>query len=143
MSTVDKHIRDIDTAICENIDDLEGNRGLLSQNVLQQLRHLVEGVAVRIHTADGETEYDWDAITAGLSWIKGKGQFAFLNKFHRLLEPSVSHYTFDWDNSERLMLKYYEYLLRLRDLLRDKTGIEVLANLEKFLPPPRRHVVFT
>jgi hypothetical protein len=132
VSTVDQHIRDIDAAICENIDGLEGNRGLLSQNLLQQLRHLVEGVAVRIHTGAGEAEYDYGAITAGLSWIKGKGQFAFLNRFHRLLEPTVSHYTFDGDNSERLMLKYYEYLLRLRDLLREKTGSEVLTNLEKF-----------
>ena len=27
---------------------------------------------------------------------------------------SVSHYTFEGDASERLMLKYYEYLLRTR-----------------------------
>ncbi|WP_243073671.1 ATP-dependent RecD-like DNA helicase [Microbacterium sp. SS28] len=132
MSNVDTHIRDIDTAICENIDGLSGNRALLAQNVLQQLRHLVEGVAVRLQSGNGTTNYDYAAITAGLAWLKGKGQLAFLSRFYRMLEPSVSHYTFDGDGSERLMLKYYEYLLRVRALLRDQCGIDVLANLEKF-----------
>ena len=30
------------------------------------------------------------------------------------------------------MLKYYEYLLRIRSLLKDNCGISVLANLELF-----------
>jgi energy-coupling factor transporter ATP-binding protein EcfA2 len=38
----------------------------------------------------------------------------------------------DGDGSERLMLKYYEYLLRLRILLKDSCGIDVLSNLESF-----------
>ena len=132
MSSVDTHIAAVDDVICQNIKGLEGNRALLSQNVLQQLRHLVEGIAVRLHTADGTVEYDYGAITAGLAWLKGKGQLAFLSRFYRLLEPSVSHYAFDGDGSERLMLKYYEYMLRARTLLREQTGMEILSNLEKF-----------
>lgn len=38
----------------------------------------------------------------------------------------------DGDASERLMLKYYEYLQRIRTLLKNSCGIEVLANLESF-----------
>jgi energy-coupling factor transporter ATP-binding protein EcfA2 len=49
-----------------------------------------------------------------------------------MLEASASHYTMDGDGSERLMLKYYEYLLRLRILLKDSCGIDVLSNLESF-----------
>jgi hypothetical protein len=33
-----------------------------------------------------------------------------LGKFHDLLKISTSHYTLDGDASERLMLKYYEYI---------------------------------
>jgi hypothetical protein len=44
----------------------------------------------------------------------------------------TSHYSFDGDASERLMLKYYEYLHRIRSLLHDSCGISTLANLEKF-----------
>ncbi|WP_231600621.1 ATP-dependent RecD-like DNA helicase [Salinibacterium sp. SWN248] len=55
-----------------------------------------------------------------------------MNRFYTLLQPSTSHYTFDGDSSERLMLKYYEYLLRVRAFLSDAFGVEVLANLESF-----------
>lgn len=132
MSTVDTHIRSIDEAICSNIAVLGHNRGLLSQNMLSQLRNLIEGVAVRVHTNNGDTEHDYDAITAGLAFVKSRGKLAFLNRFYSLLQPSASHYTFDGDGSERLMLKYYEYLHRLRTFMHDTFGMDVLANLESF-----------
>ena len=47
MTTVGEHIQSTDAAICQNIDSLTDQRELLSQNVLAQLRNLVEGVAVR------------------------------------------------------------------------------------------------
>src|SRR5918995_2692562 len=56
----------------------------------------------------------------------------FLGKFHKLIQVSASHYMLEGDASERLMLKYYEYLHRIRSLLRDSCGIEVLASLEAF-----------
>ena len=132
MSSVDAHIRAIDEVICDNIDEMVNNRGLLSQNMLQQLRHLAEGVAVLIHTNDGTAEYDYPAIEAGLAHIKSQGKLSFLGRFHKLLQPSASHYTFDGDSSERLMLKYYEYLVRIRSFLNSTFGMKVLANLESF-----------
>lgn len=134
MTTVGEHIRSTDEAICRNIEALAGQRALLSQNLLSQLRNLVEGVAVRIERGSSDTEYDWPAIRSGVDLIKsrGKGGYRFLGRFYRLLEASVSHYTVDGDASERLMLKYYEYLLRIRALLRDDYGITVLDNLESF-----------
>jgi hypothetical protein len=48
MTTVGEHIQSADAAICRNIDSLTDQRDLLSQNVLAQLRNLVEGVAVRL-----------------------------------------------------------------------------------------------
>jgi helicase, putative len=44
----------------------------------------------------------------------------------------VSHYSRDENNSERLMLKYYEYLLYIKNFLKDEYNIEVLDNLAKF-----------
>lgn len=48
------------------------------------------------------------------------------------MQISVSHYTLDPDSSERLMLKYYEYLLRIRILMKEKFGMKLLANLSQF-----------
>ena len=51
---------------------------------------------------------------------------------HDFLQIVASHYTMDEENSERLMLKYYEYLLKLRKFLHDKYSLEILDNLEDF-----------
>ncbi|MBB5935428.1 ATP-dependent DNA helicase [Streptomyces zagrosensis] len=132
MTTVDEHIQSTDAAICQNIASLTHQRDLLSQNILAQLRNLVEGVAVRLQSGTSDTQYNYPAIGLGLAFVKGSGQYSFLGRFHKLLEASASHYTMDGDASERLMLKYYEYLLRIRTLLKGGCGIDVLANLESF-----------
>lgn len=132
MATVGEQIRGADAAICGNIESLAGQRDLLSQNVLAQLRNLVEGAAVVLHSGGADGEYDYPAIASALAFVRSKGQFSFLAKFHKLIQISASHYTLDGDSSERLMLKYYEYLYRIRSLLSERCGIEVLANLEVF-----------
>ena len=132
MVTVSEHIASIDDAICMNIEALNGHRELLSQNILGQMRNLVEGVAVYIHTRRGDTDFDYKFITPALEWVSSQGKLNFVTRFHKLLQPSVSHYTFDGDTSERLMLRYYEYLLRLRKILHDISDVEILNNLESF-----------
>ncbi|HSG38406.1 MAG TPA: ATP-dependent RecD-like DNA helicase [Thermoanaerobaculia bacterium] len=132
MTTVNKQIQSADEAICRNIESLADQRALLSQNVLSQLRNLVEGIAVRLHTGSPDAEFNHAAVGPGLAFVKSKGRFNFLGKFHKLIQISASHYTLDGDASERLMLKYYEYLHRIRSLLRDNCGVGVLANLEAF-----------
>ena len=132
MATVSKQIQSADEAICRNIEALADQRALLSQNVLSQLRNLVEGVAVRLHTGLPDAEFNYAAVESGLAFVKSKARFNFLGKFHKLIQISASHYTLDGDASERLMLKYYEYLYRIRSLLQDNCGVGVLANLEAF-----------
>ena len=132
MATVNKQIESADEAICRNIESLADQRALLSQNILSQLRNLVEGVAVRLHTGSPDAEFNYAAIEPGLAFVRSKARFNFLGKFHKLIQVGASHYTLDGDGSERLMLKYYEYLYRIRNLLRSSFGIGVLANLEAF-----------
>jgi len=132
MTTIGEHIQITDAAICENIAALADQRKLLSQNILSQLRNLIEGTAYRLQAGTSDAEYDWAAVGLGMTFVRGKGQYRFLSRFHKFIEAVASHYTMDGDTSERLMLKYYEYMLRLRMLLRDRCGIEVLANLELF-----------
>lgn len=132
MTTVSRQIQSADEAICRNIESLADQRALLSQNVLAQLRNLVEGVAVRLHTGSPDAEFNYAAVEPALAFVKSEARFNFLGKFHKLIQKSVSHYTLDGDASERLMLKYYEYLHRIRRLLQDNCGVTVLANLEAF-----------
>jgi hypothetical protein len=132
MASVAEQIKSANAAICQNIDALGEQRSLLSQNVLAQLRNLVEGVLVRLHLGTGDAEFSYDAVKPALAYVRSQGKMNFLGRFHSLLQASSSHYTLDGDASERLMLKYYEYLHRLRSLARTTCAIDVLRNLESF-----------
>ncbi len=132
MATVVEQIRSASAAICQNIDALGQQRPLLSQNVLAQLRNLVEGVLVRLHQGTNDAEFTFDAVKPALAYVRSQGKLNFLARFHRLLQASSSHYTLDGDASERLMLKYCEYMYRLRSVVRAACAIDVLGNLESF-----------
>ena len=132
MTTVGEQIQSANDAICKNIDSLADDRALLSQNVLAQLRNLVEGVVVRLHTGKSSAEFKYEAVAPALAFVRADARFNFLGRFHKLIQKSASHYTLDGDASERLMLKYYEYLFRTRRVLADCCETDVLANLESF-----------
>ncbi|MFF4626343.1 ATP-dependent DNA helicase [Streptomyces griseorubiginosus] len=132
MASVEQQVKSADRVICENIANPVGDRGFLSQNVLAQLRNLVEGLIVWAHLKDGSTEFHYDQVGPARDAVKGIAKFRLLSRFHGLLQASVSHYTLDRDPSERLMLKYYEYLLRTRDLAQQQFGVTILDNIEHF-----------
>jgi hypothetical protein len=133
MATVDKQIRTVGANISDNIASQSHDRALLAQNILSQLRNLVEAVAVRLYKDDGSVEFSYDLVNPAMDWIgSGKKQINFIHRFHKLLQLSASHYTLEGDASERLMLKYYEYLLRIRTLVKNKCKIDILPNLEDF-----------
>lgn len=75
---------------------------------------------------------DYQDKKAAWSYAKTKGQLRFLSKFHDLLQKSVSHYTFDEGGSERLMLKYYEHLLKIKVFLKTTYNMDVLENIDDF-----------
>ncbi|MFF3503789.1 ATP-dependent RecD-like DNA helicase [Streptomyces sp. NPDC003247] len=132
MATVEQQVKSADDVICRNLANPVGDRGFLSQNVLGQLRNLVEGLAVWAHLNDRSAEFHYNQVGPALDAVKALAKIRLLSRFHGLLQASVSHYTLDRDPSERLMLKYYEYLLRTRNLAKDQLGITILANIEQF-----------
>ena len=130
---IDEYIKIIDQNICENIEKLKGlDRGFLSQNIIAQLRNFVEHVFVKIKTPNADLQIDYMPLKGGEKYVKGLGRYKWLSNFHKCLEASSSHYTRNGDVSERLMLKYYEYLIRLREFLQNSYGFSVLKNLNKF-----------
>lgn len=131
MRNVDEQINISNDAICKLIDKFETNeRGLLSQTILDQLRNFVEAVSVK--TA-GETEYSYQIFQdKAKNFVAARSNLRFLSKFHKYLQLSKSHYATDEDASERLMLKYYEFLLKIRSLLKNDFNIDVLDNIDKF-----------
>ncbi|AEG10274.1 helicase [Shewanella baltica BA175] len=132
MTTVMYQIQNVDNLICRNISAYMSNRDLLSQNLLSQLRNLIEGVSVLFHKDSLSAEFNYPAIEPAIKFVKSKSDLNFIGRFHKLLQISASHYTLDGDNSERLMLKYYEYLYRIKSLIYKKYNFNILNNLELF-----------
>jgi helicase, putative len=134
MLKIDVAIKETASVISKNIDRFDDSeRGLLSQNILAQLRNLVEYIAQKIYSNGQDIDpNNYSHKKEAWEYIKSQGSFDFLHKFHSLLQKSVSHYTIDENGSERLMLKYYEYLLRIKSFLRKEYGLDVLYNIEKF-----------
>lgn len=132
MASIENQIRSTNRAICLNIATLNSERSLLSQNILSQLRNLIEGIVVFIQAGTLHSDFRYDKVGPALESVKRNGKINFLSKFHKLIQKSASHYTFDGDASERLMLKYYEYLLRTKHLLNEQYNISILENLESF-----------
>ncbi len=119
--------------ICTNIERSNATeRGFLSQNILSQLRNLVEAALVALSTKNTEVKYDYNTITNVIQLAKGKSSLNILSRFHKLLQMTTSHYIMNEENSERLMLKYYEYMIKLKNLVKDELEIDILYNIHKF-----------
>lgn len=133
MKLIDREILNINENICQNIELATSyKRGFVSQNILSQLRNLIEHIAIKCYSEGHDIENKYENIGKALAFVKSRAHLRFINNFHKLLQIVASHYTLDQDKSERLMLKYYEYLLRIRSFLLENYGLQVLYNLEQF-----------
>lgn len=134
MLKIDKAILDTNGAICDNIKLVNfTDRGFISQNILGQIRNFVEYVAIKAYSNGADVNpNDYNYRVTALKDMERHGNLRFLYKFHEMLQKSVSHYTVDKDGSERLMLKYYEHLLKIKIYLKDNHNIDVLENIQDF-----------
>ncbi len=133
MNKIDSHILEINKVICKNIDEFDvADRGLLSQNILSQLRNFVEHISLKIFDNGRNIDVYYENIKKANAYVKTIGKLRFLSRFHKLLQITASHYTLDEENSERLMLKYYEYLIKIKSYLKKSWNLEVLENINEF-----------
>ena len=134
MLRIDKAILDTNGVICDNISQLSfADRGLLSQNILGHIRNFVEYIAIKAYSNGQDVNpNDYNLNVAALKDMQRRGDLRFLYRFHEMLQKSVSHYTVDKDGSERLMLKYYEHLLKIKLYLKRTFNLDVLENISDF-----------
>ncbi|BCX79941.1 ATP-dependent RecD-like DNA helicase [Campylobacter sp. 19-13652] len=135
MDNLLSKIYDLDKNICKNIDKSSNERGFLAQNILGNLRTFVEYVSLYICAKEQKlgAEIKYYNIKCAPSKIKNlKKEFRFLSDFHHYLQIVTSHYIQTEDNSQRLMLKYYSYLVRLKNIFSEKYNIKILHNLNLF-----------
>jgi len=133
MNKIDTEILNIDKVISANIDRFDtSERGLLSQNILSQLRNFVDHTSLKAYSNSKDIDNSYDNIKKAEAYVKTRGDLRFLSNFHKLLQKTISHYTPDEENSERLMLKYYEYLLKIKSYLKNTHNLDVFRNISSF-----------
>jgi energy-coupling factor transporter ATP-binding protein EcfA2 len=130
---IDDQIQIIDKAICRHIDQFNvSGRGAVSQDILKNLRDFVEHIMLKVYAKGRDIDDNWNTIQAAIKHVKSRAEWKYLTRFHSYLQISVSHYTVDEENSERLMLKYYVFLLKLKNTLAERFSFDILANIDKF-----------
>lgn len=130
---IDEQIMNSDKVICRHIDSLEkASIGEISQDILSHLRHFVEHIILKIYANGDDIEDSQENVKKAVKYVKGQMKLKHIARFHSFLQVSVSHRTLAEENANRLMLKYYEYLLRIKNYLHDNYSMEVLHNIEKF-----------
>ena len=133
MRTVIEEIESASESICESIRIFPiCERDSMSRKIIGDLRHLVEHVSVL--TCYGIISQDdyYTLIENANKKVKQLAKLRFLGEFHDLLQKVVSHYVPKKEASERLMLKYFEYLIRIKRFVEDEYGINILDNLDDF-----------
>lgn len=130
---IDEQLIRSDAAICRHIENLDvSGRGAVSQDILQNLRTFVEHTMYKIYAHNHDVSYHYDHIKDAKEYVKTWGQLKFIWRFHDYLQIVASHYTLDPEDSERVMLKYYEFMIKIRDYLKSNFDLIVLSNLDKF-----------
>ena len=133
LNKIDLELYNLDNAICRHIDNISrDSRGMVSQDVLSDLRHYVEHIIFKIYDNGENLDVTYDNIQKAKKNIFGRGKYKLLRNFYKMLQIVVSHYKPTEENAERLMLKYCEYLFKIRELMKEDYNLNLLHNLEKF-----------
>lgn len=132
MATLLEKINVINEKINKSISILANNeRGLASQDILDDLRDLVEHTAVLIH-AGKDAEIGFDSIKDGLRHIQQSPGCSFLSKFHERLNLGISHYKPNESDAEMLMLGYMHSLFLIKKFYIEKYNYHILQNLRNY-----------
>lgn len=133
----EKEISYISKVIEKNIfyyDSCLKDKGFLSENILSQLRNLVEDVAILLNNKLNNLNLDthYDNIHGSFDAIKGKKDYKFLCDFYEYLKGTASHYTPSEDGAERLVKYYFRYICLIKKLLKEEFDIEIINNIDLF-----------
>ena len=126
MGTIENEIMITDKVICRYLDEIEDStRGIISQDILAHLKNLVEHVMLKYYSPNVDIEDSEENIEKAVEHAQTDSRLKVLYRFRNYLDIVASHYTLDEDSSERLMLKYYDYMLETKNLLYEDFHITI------------------
>lgn len=134
--SVEKEIQYISRVIEKNIAYYENlkDKGFLSENILSQLRNLVEDVAILINNRENNISLDshYVNISPSMEFIRKETKYKFICEFYDFLKGTASHYTPSEDGAEKLVSFYFRYICLIKNYLKDVYDIDIINNIEDF-----------
>lgn len=107
------------------------NRGEVAFRILSVVRNLNDHIADKIWK-DVRPEQNMDINKVASKFVNIR-PYQFIARFDHFLRASVSHFTPSEEGAERLMIKYYRYLLQIKKAVYDRYGMIILRNIDMFL----------
>ena len=118
----------------EAIDDAfaimtKDNRGKTARTILKSVRDLNDHIAYKVwHDINPNKNMGLQKVAKQMG-----GKYRFISRFDNFLRASVSHFTPSEDGAERLLIKYYKYLIQLKKLVWDRYKMVILKNINCFV----------
>lgn len=141
IEKIKKQLKNTNDNIEENIK--LANNGvavqLIAQNILKDLRTLVEMLMCIIYMKKRGVitlqTAPYSVIKDAIADVNNSPEkdYYFLKQFHDELQIVVSHYMPSKTDSARLMLKYIDYLYKIKDFSKNQLQINLLNNLQNFV----------
>ena len=130
---LDKKIIETCEYISRKISDMATlGRAEPSQDMLTKFRPLVEYTALKVCPQEFPVNFkDYQQKQKAVKACNHKQELKFLYNFYNLLSATSQHDFNNEDASDHLVLKYYQYLKQIRELLA-KNNLHVLFNLEDY-----------
>lgn len=108
----------------------KSNRGEVATRILSIVRNLNDNIALKLWLDLHPNEMK--SVKNVAKEFASEKNYKFISIFHKYLSKSVSHFTPTEDGADRLILKYYQYILELKKLMKDRFGIEIVQNIDLF-----------
>lgn len=111
------------------------DKGFLSENILAQLRNLVEDVAILANNKKNNLNLDtrYENINPSIKVIQNMDKnHKEIAKLYDLLLGTASHYTPSEDGAEKLLNYYFRYICIIKNVLKENYNIDIINNIEDF-----------
>lgn len=124
-----------DDFIFSSLSKIQGKeRKEIAQAIITSLRHFAQDVQCYVRETNNPRIFDdrYDEQVQANKYCKSQDKYNFLSEFLDCLNSSVGHQLVLGEYAERLIQKYFYYLVKIKILFRDEFHISILSNLEKY-----------
>lgn len=131
LYTIKKEDQHIVSALSQ-VDEKE--RKEVAENIIVSLRHFVQNLQCYIREVKSPEIFDkrYKEEEQANSFCKANSKYNFLSEFLDCLNSSIGHQSIYGEYAERLIQKYFYFLIRIKKLFADEFNIKILDNLEKY-----------